>query len=81
MVEISRVFSPCLFSPHERVLRPTALFIVLRGVAVQKGVPFCCIRHSGGYPPFTAPTPKNADTQEAYASTGCTQYYAPNEGM
>ncbi len=24
MVEISRVFAPCLFSPHERVLRPSA---------------------------------------------------------
>jgi len=38
MVEISRVFVPCLLSPLERVLRPSSLFIVLRGVAAQKGV-------------------------------------------
>jgi hypothetical protein len=37
-VEISRVFVPCLLSPLERVLRPSSLFIVLRGVAAQKGV-------------------------------------------
>jgi hypothetical protein len=38
MVEVSRSFVPSLFSPCERVYRPSALFIVLHGVALQKGV-------------------------------------------
>lgn len=38
MVEVSRSFVPSLFCPCERVYRPSALFILLHGVAVQKGV-------------------------------------------
>lgn len=38
MVEVSSRFVPGLFSPCESVFRPSALFIILRGVALQGGV-------------------------------------------